>query len=113
MIRPTIALTAAAMLAACASTPGSIAPAAMPPSAYDSVSCEQTLALRQNEQATLAALESKQNGTVAADAVFVALFLVPVGSLAGGDHAGEIAASKGRLGAMDARIISCGVRPAT
>lgn len=109
-----IALTiAAAALSACASTPGSITPAAMPPSTYDSVSCADALALRNSEQATLATLEGKQSGTAAADAVFVALFLVPVGSLTGGDHSGEIAISKGKMQALDARLISCRAIPAT
>lgn len=113
MIRPTVLLTtAAAALAACASTPGAIAPAAMPVSAYDTVSCEHTLAMRNAEQANLSALESKQSGTAAADAIGVFFLLVPVGSLTGGDHSGEIAASKGRMQAMDARLLSCGARPA-
>jgi hypothetical protein len=75
--------------------------------AYQDVDCSTASRERIQAASELSALERKQSGTAAADAVFVALFLVPIGSLTGGDHSGDIATAKGKLNALDARLASC------
>ncbi len=108
MIRTTPLATAAALaLAACASSPGSIAPAAMPSGMYDAMTCQQARAERQRLGTELAALESRQRAAAASDAVGVFLILVPVGSLTGGDVSGQIATARGQLLALDARLTEC------
>lgn len=102
-----LVMTATLALAACAQGPGSIAPAAMPGGMYDALSCPQARQERQRRAAELAALESRQRGAVAADAVGVFLLFVPVGSLTGGDVSGEIATKRGQLLALDARLSRC------
>jgi hypothetical protein len=44
---------------------------------------------------------------VAGDAVGVLLIGVPVSSLTGGDVSGQIALEKGKIAALDARLLSC------
>lgn len=95
------------LLAACAQSPGSIAPVSMG-AAYTGLPCRQAAVDLTAERQSLAALESKQKGAVAGDAIGVFLIGVPVSSLTGGDVAGEIAAAKGRVLALDARVKSCG-----
>ena len=60
------------------------------------------------ETQQLAALEGKQKGAVAGDAIGVFLIGVPVSSLTGGDVSGHIATSKGKVLALEARVASCG-----
>ena len=95
------------LVAACAQSPNSIAPVSMPGGMYDSLSCDQARAQRTSTATSLATLESKQRGAVAGDAVGVFLIGVPVSSLTGGDVAGQIAAEKGKLLALDARLMRC------
>lgn len=94
------------LLAACAQSPSSIAPAAMG-NAYAGVACHQAHAELTAERGNLAALEEKQRGAVAGDAIGVFLIGVPVSSLTGGNVAGDIAASKGKVMALEARVASC------
>ena len=60
-----------------------------------------------DERNTLSTLSVQQNNAVAGDAVGVFLIGVPVSSLSGGDKAGEIAATKGKIIALEARLASC------
>lgn len=101
-----IALVALPFVAACAQSPASIAPAAMG-NAYAGISCNQARADLTAERDNLAALEGKQKGAVVGDAVGVFLIGVPVASLTGGNVAGHIAASKGKVLALEARVASC------
>ena len=104
------ALTLAALplaLAACAQNPASIAPVSMG-AAYATHDCQQARTDLITERNTLAALEGKQRGAVAGDALGVFLVGIPVSSLTGGDVSGEIAASKGRAMALEARVAACG-----
>ena len=105
-----IALIAAASLtlAACAQHPNSIAPVAMPGGMYDHLSCDMAAVERSRLQNGLDALESRQLSAVAGDAIGVALLGVPTSSLFGGDVAGQIAAERGKLIALDARLNRCG-----
>ena len=59
------------------------------------------------EQPVLAALTQKQKNAVAGDAIGVFLVLVPVSSLTGNNVAGELATSKGKVNALEARLASC------
>lgn len=101
------AISAVAALSACAQSPGAIAPSSMG-NAYSGVSCKSARAMLSQEQQTFAALSSKQNSAVAGDAIGVFLIGVPVSSLAGGDVAGDIATSKGKINALNARLVTCG-----
>lgn len=94
------------LLAACAQSPASIQPVSMG-NAFAAVSCQQARADLTAERQALAALESRQKGAVAGDAIGVFLIGVPVSSLTGGDVAGHIAASKGKVLALEARLASC------
>lgn len=100
------ALLVLPLLAACAASPSSIQPVSMG-NAFAAVSCAQAEADLHVERQTLAALESKQKGAVVGDAVGVFLIGVPVSSLSGGDRAGAIGASKGKVLALEARLASC------
>lgn len=105
-LRLALAALAAAGIAACAKSPDAIAPVSMG-SAYAGLSCQQAAADLRAERAALAALEGKQRGAVAGDAVGVFLIGVPMSSLSGGNVEGQIAASKGKVMALDARLASC------
>lgn len=106
-MKPTIlAFAALPFLAACAQGPASIQPVSMG-NAFASIPCDQARAMLVAERQTLAALESKQKGAVAGDALGVFLIGVPVSSLTGGDQAGAIGASKGKVLAFEARLASC------
>ena len=101
-----IALAALPLIAACAQSPSAIAPVSMN-GAYDATSCQQAANMLMAERETLAALEAKQKGAVAGDAIGVFLIGVPVSSLTGGDVAGDIGASKGKVLALEARVAGC------
>lgn len=102
----TYALAALPLVAACAQNPASIAPVSMG-NAFAALPCQQAAADLTAERQALAALESKQKGAVAGDAVGVLLLGVPVSSLSGGDVSGHIAASKGKVLALEARASTC------
>lgn len=93
-------------LSACAQSPDAIAPVSMI-GAYDNVSCSKARALLTQEQNTLASLSAAQKKAVSGDAVGVFLIGVPVSSLSGDDKEGAIAASKGKVLALEARLQSC------
>jgi hypothetical protein len=99
-------ILAFAGLVACAQSPGSIAPVSMG-NAYAGLSCTDARTMLDQERQTLAALESAQQGAVVGDAIGVFLLALPVSSLTGGDREGEIATSKGKVVALEARLASC------
>lgn len=107
MLKTPFIAAAALSLAACAQSPSSIAPVSLG-NAYAAHDCQQARADLIIERDTLAALEGKQRGAVAGDALGVFLVGIPVSSLTGGDVSGEIAASKGRAMALEARVAACG-----
>ncbi|UWQ59993.1 hypothetical protein K3722_07635 [Leisingera caerulea] len=105
---------ACAMLAsvsACAQSPRSITAVSMAGS-YDKLSCKSASALYDEEAAKVPSLVSQQKAAVTGDAIGVFLLAVPVSSLSGGDMEGEIATSKGKLNALDARMQECGIKKA-
>ena len=106
-MKPTILpILAFAGLIACAQSPGSIAPVSMG-NAFANISCAEAGTMLEQERQTLAALESAQQGAVIGDALGVFLLALPVSSLTGGDREGEIATSKGKVVALEARLASC------
>jgi len=102
-----IALTVAAAIAGCAQSPDAIAPVAMSSQSYDYMNCTTARQSLDNERATLAALSSQQKQAAIGDAVGVFLIAVPVSSLTGGDKAGLIGASKGKVQALEMRVARC------
>ena len=107
MTRLAITTAAALALAACAPSPDSITPVSMPGGMYDHLSCQSARAERARLAEGLTALESRQRGAVAGDAFGVFLIGVPVSSLTGSNVAGLIAAERGKLLAIDARLERC------
>lgn len=99
-------LCAASGLAGCAARPDAIAPVSMG-NAYDGASCAEAQALRARSAETLATLSRQQDQAATGDTIGVILIGVPVSSLAGSDVSGAIAAEKGRLLALDARLAGC------
>jgi hypothetical protein len=92
--------------AACTPRPDSIAPVSMT-GAFDRMPCQSAKQQLQTERVRLTALEKKQNEAATGDAIGVFLILVPVSKLTGGDVAGEIGASKGKVIALEQRLASC------
>ena len=91
---------------ACAKRPDAIAPVGLG-DAYAGTSCSQARADLVSEKANLDALSAAQNQAATGDAIGVFLILVPVSTLTGADKEGEIAASKGKILALERRLASC------
>lgn len=106
MKRSITAIAALATVAACAQSPSAITPTSMG-SAYSGVSCQKAATMRAEQSQRLATLSQAQSQAAAADAIGVFLFLVPMGSVSGGNKAGEIADAKGRIASLDARLAGC------
>ena len=96
------------LLATSACTPraDSIAPVSMT-GAFEHLSCSQAKSQMDAERVKLADLEKKQNSAATGDAIGVFLILVPVSKLTGGDVAGEVATSKGKVLALEQRLARC------
>ncbi len=105
-MKPGVLLLAAAALSACAASPDSIAPVSMG-NAYQGITCAAARDHLAAERQTLAALSAQQNAAVAGDAIGVLLIGVPMSSLTGGDVEGAIATSKGKIVALEARLLTC------
>lgn len=101
-----ISLALLGSIAACAKSPSSIAPVSMG-NAFAATTCGSAQSTLNAERQRLASLESAQRSAVAGDAVGVFLIGVPVSSLAGGDKAGDIATSKGKIIALENRLAGC------
>lgn len=101
-----LAFAALPLMAACAASPDSIAPVSLG-NAFAGYDCRAAAADLATERQNLAALEGKQRGAVAGDAIGVFLIGVPVSSLTGGNKAGDIGAAKGKILALEARLASC------
>ncbi|WP_342070961.1 hypothetical protein [Yoonia algicola] len=100
MILITLAVTA------CAKRPDAIAPVAMG-DAFSSLSCNQARTMLNTERSTLATLSAAQTTAANNDAFGVFLIGVPMGSVTGGDNEGNIAASKGKILALENRLVTC------
>lgn len=102
----TLGLVGAVMLAGCAPSPQSIAATPMG-NAYEGITCSQARTLLTTERTKLEADSQRQRNAAVGDAIGVFLILVPVSSLTGNNRAGEIAASKGKIAALEARMTGC------
>lgn len=101
-----LAVAGLASVAACTPRAASVAPVSMG-NAFEHVSCRDASIMLNNERQTVATLTSAQNSAATADAVGVFLFAVPVGNLTGGNKAGELGAAKGKVLALENRMMSC------
>jgi hypothetical protein len=104
--RHILPLGAIGLITACAPSPDAIAPVALG-NAFAAVTCAEASAMLTAETQTLATLSAAQTGAATGDAIGVLLIGVPVSSLTGGDRSGEIAASKGKVLALESRLASC------
>ena len=95
-----------ASVTACAKSPSSIEPVSMG-NAFAAMPCNDTRVELFNERQKLAALEAQQKSAVTGDAIGVFLIGIPVSSMSGGDQAGAIAASKGKVISLEAREANC------
>lgn len=100
------AFGALALTAACAPGPDSIAPVPMG-NAFQQMSCTQASQILAQERANLASLSEMQRGNATGDAISVFLVGVPQSAVTGKNRAGEIGASKGKVLALEQRIMSC------
>lgn len=101
------ALLALPFLAACAPSPDSIKPVPMG-SAFSATPCNVVAEQLRDEKVVLSDLESKQRSAAAGDAIGVLLLGIPTSSAFGGDKQGLIAASKGKIIALESRNAACG-----
>jgi hypothetical protein len=98
---------AALVLSACAPGPNAVAPAAMPAGLYDNLTCAQARAERVASAKREAALTDRQRSAATGDAVGVLLIGLPVSSMTGDDVQDQLATERGRLIALDARLMRC------
>jgi len=106
MKRITLLLIVGLAVSACAKRPDAIAPVAMG-DAFNSLSCNQAQSMLNAERSNLATLSAAQNTAANNDALGVFLIGVPMGSVGGGDNEGNIAASKGKILALENRLVTC------
>lgn len=88
-------------LSGCAPNPTRIEPKAVPVAAYASRTCDELSTLHNADLSRLQSDEVEQRSTRRSDAWGVALFGLPIGRMAGGNRADEIAELKGELIAVD------------
>ena len=93
-------------LAACAKMPEDI-PAARLDTSLDHLSCGEARRQLSDERAKLATLSKAQTRIAHADKVSSLLVFVPISALSGQDMEASVAAAKGRLAALDARVKRC------
>lgn len=106
--KPTLILIAALPLivSACAPRPDSIAPVSMG-NAYAEANCNQSRNDLVAERQNLETLSAAQRNAATGDAIGVFLIGVPTSSLTGGNKAGDIATSKGKILALESRVMAC------
>tara|TARA_R110002124_G_scaffold173690_4_gene341313 strand:- start:8037 stop:8378 length:342 start_codon:yes stop_codon:yes gene_type:complete len=101
------AVAAMAMLTVgCAGRASSIAPTAIASTDYSNMSCEASREALVGARAREAALARRQNRAATVDAAGVALLFLPLGSVFGGDVAGELAQAKGEVAALERHIVN-------
>ena len=99
-------IAAALMISACAKSPGSIVPISMA-GAFEGTSCSMARSMLATESQNLTGLNERQRDAVAGDAIGVFLIGVPMGSLSGNNVEGQIAAARGKIIALEARLTAC------
>ena len=98
-----IGIAALLLVAACAKSPSSIAPVAVPSAEYDHLSCAQLSAKLAKTVALLEEASDKQNVAQAADAAGVFFILIPPSALLG-DSEADVAKYKGERDAISRSI---------
>ena len=93
-----------ALVAACAGRANSVAPVAVSATEFAGMSCEDTRAELETARERENALTRRQNNAATADAAGVFLVLLPLGSVFGGDVAGELAQAKGEADALERAV---------
>jgi hypothetical protein len=71
------------------------------------LNCNQAATELVTERQKLTVLEANQNLAATTDALAVFLVLVPVSKITGGDKAGEVGSSKGKVIALEQRLSTC------
>jgi len=97
----TFTLLAVVSVAGCAKSPSAIAPANIPMSAYTGQNCSVLAQELVQERSTLAVVSNKQKNARVGDTIGVFLIAVPASSVFGGDKAGDVAVSKGKVQAIE------------
>jgi hypothetical protein len=97
------------LLAGCAKQPGDIVASSVPTDPYMQMDCRSLTSERSAKETRLGTLSGEQEETANRDGAWMAMVHIPVASLAGGDHADEIADLKGQIAAIDraAQAKSC------
>lgn len=106
MKKITLITCAALALSACAKKPDAIVPISMG-DVFENTSCNSAQTQLNEERATLASLSAAQESAANGDALGVFLIGVPWSSLSGNDKEGLIAASKGKVIALENRLTRC------
>ena len=101
-----IFMSIAVLITACAKRPDAISPVSMG-NAFQETSCNKAQLLLNEERINLAALSVAQNSAATGDAFTVFLVGVPASAVTGSDKEGDIATSKGKVIALENRLLSC------
>lgn len=99
-----VVLAAVAALAGCAPRASSITPVSVSAADYAGWSCDRAREQIRTNTAELDRLTRAQNTASAVDSVAVAVTLIPVGSLFGGNRQGQIAQLKGETAALERHV---------
>ena len=95
------------LLASCAPSPIDIQAAVVAPGVYAGMSCDQIHAQQADIGSRLADLEVHQEAAHTTDVATGVLFLLPIASLTGGNHAAEISQLKGQDEALRQAALGC------
>lgn len=95
---------ALALVSGCASRASGVAPISISAAEYSHLSCEEARASLEVARQQEIALTRRQNNAATTDAAMVFLFALPLGSVFGGDVAGELARAKGEVLALERAV---------
>ncbi len=104
--RTFIALGLLVALAACAKSPDEIAAIQVAGDPYSQYSCQQLKQERLNVAQQLEVASAQQENAAAGDAMGVFLLGLPLSSMSGGDKEALIGVAKGRIQALDRRLVA-------
>ncbi|MEM7241518.1 MAG: hypothetical protein AAF429_04985 [Pseudomonadota bacterium] len=103
---PTISLvTAAVLLAGCATPPAKVQALQVSTAEYDDMNCRQLRTVKSTWEQNVAALSEQQQKARTGDTIGVILIGIPTGSLSGGDVETQLAQAKGHLNAVNSVLI--------
>ena len=105
-MKTTLMIAAALMISACAKSPESIVPISMA-GAFDGTSCAAARSMLAAESQNITVLNERQRGAVTGDTIGMIVTLVPMGTLLGNNVEGQIAATRGKIIALEARLTAC------